>query len=124
MPLFSGVTIKDSAATNVALSATQKSVDGAFLARSNNPVAANAIRASLRLTQNAQSDKPVMKITVPVVRTVDGVDTVVENIIIDISMRVPKLVTAAERDNGLAYAKSAFADASLATFFNGSQGLW
>lgn len=124
MPLFTGVTLKDSAAANVVCSATQKNADGTFLARNSIAIAAFATRTAMRTTSNTVSDKSVMKITVPIVRPIDGVDTVVENVIIDISARVPKIVTQAERDNALAFAKSAYTDPALATFFNGSQGLW
>lgn len=68
-----------------------------------------------------------MKLTLPVVREVDGVDAVVENIIVDLKLRIPFGSSDVERNDAIALLRSFLLNTdvpSLAPVLRGQEALW
>jgi hypothetical protein len=77
--------------------------------------------------QGLMTNTVKVKFTVPVVRSVDGVDTVTENIIADLSIRYPYGANDTERNDIIALLTSVLSSTdapSLSAPLRGTEAIW
>lgn len=130
MGQFAPIVFKDEAAANVTFAPVKLAIGGlaeAAYRPSGNISLQSMLTIQPRADKQRQTSGVKLKITLPLVRAVDGVDMVVENIIADIDVRYPNGATDAERSRIIAYLSSALNATQaplLAPVLKGTEALW
>lgn len=130
MPQLLPFVLKDEAAANVSFNPIRNTVGGAAetAARPNGSIALQTMLTIFpRMDKTRNTSGVKLKITVPVIRNIDTVDTVVENILVDLDIRFPNIASAAERDRAIALIASCVDSTQvpmLVPVLRGTETLW
>lgn len=130
MSQFAPIALKNAADATVIFTPVSLEIGGPAIA-ANRPAGSVSLQSILAITprsnQSLMTNTVRVKFTLPVVRQVDGVDTVVENIICDASIRYPYAANDTERSNTLAFVESLFGGVDapeVSATLKGTEAIW